>query len=68
MAGEAEGVDRSFSIMRNLISRFLGDQSGATAIEYCIIATGIAFVIIAVVNGIGSQLGTTFTSVNTSLK
>ena len=54
--------------MRTLISRFLADQSGATAIEYCIIATGIAFVIIAVVNGIGSQLGTTFTSVNTSLK
>ena len=54
--------------MCKLISRFLGDRSGATAIEYCIIATGIAFVIIAAVNGIGTQLGTTFTSVNTSLK
>jgi pilus assembly protein Flp/PilA len=54
--------------MRKLFSRFLADESGATAIEYCIIATGIAFVIIAAVNGIGSQLGTTFTSVNASIK
>lgn len=54
--------------MRQLFSKFLSDQSGATAIEYCLIATGIAFVIIAAVNGIGGTLGTTFTSVNTSLK
>ena len=54
--------------MRRLISRFLRDQSGATAIEYCLIATGIAFVIIAAVNGIGSTLNTNFTSVNSSLK
>ena len=53
--------------MRRLISRFLRDQSGATAIEYCLIATGIAFVIIAAVNGIGGSLSTTFTSVNGSL-
>ena len=54
--------------MRRLISKFLRDQSGATAIEYCLIATGIAFVIIAAVNGIGSSLSGTFTSVNGSLK
>ena len=54
--------------MRRLFSKFISDQSGATAIEYCLIATGIAFVIITAVNGIGSGLNGTFTSVNTSLK
>jgi len=54
--------------MRLLFSRFLSDQSGATAIEYCLIAVGISIVIIAAVNGIGSTLNTNFTSVNSSLK
>ncbi len=54
--------------MSRLLSRFLSDQSGATAIEYCLIATGIAFAIIAAVQGIGPQLNTKFTSINTSLK
>jgi pilus assembly protein Flp/PilA len=54
--------------MRRLFSRFLGDQSGATAIEYCLIACGIALAIIATVQGIGPQLATTFSSVNNSLK
>lgn len=54
--------------MRRLVSTFQRDQSGATAIEYCLIATGIAFVIIAAVNGIGTSLNGTFTSVNSSLK
>jgi pilus assembly protein Flp/PilA len=54
--------------MRKLISRFLDDQSGATAIEYCIIAAGISIVILVAVNGIGSTLNTNFASVNTSLK
>lgn len=54
--------------MRQLFSKFLDDESGATAIEYCLIATGIAFAIIAAVQGIGPQLNTTFTSVNSSLK
>jgi pilus assembly protein Flp/PilA len=54
--------------MRQFFSRFLSDQSGATAIEYCLIATGIAFAIITVVQGIGPQLNTKFTSINTSLK
>ena len=54
--------------MRRLFSKFLNDQSGATAIEYCLIATGIAFVIIAAVNGIGTTLNGKFTSVNSSLK
>ena len=54
--------------MRKLLSKFLRDESGATAIEYCLIAVGISIVILAVVNGIGSTLSTSFTSVNTSLK
>jgi len=66
-AEELRGGRQEFQV-RRLISKFLRDQSGATAIEYCLIATGIAFVIIAVVNGIGSSLSGTFTSVNGSLK
>ena len=54
--------------MRQLIARFLADQSGATAIEYCLIAVGISIVILAAVNGIGSTLNANFTSVNSSLK
>jgi pilus assembly protein Flp/PilA len=54
--------------MRRLFSRFLADQSGATAIEYCLIAVGISIVILVAVKGIGTSLNTKFTSVNSSLK
>jgi pilus assembly protein Flp/PilA len=54
--------------MKNLIARFVKDESGATAIEYGLIAAGISLAIIAVVNGLGSNLSTKFSSVNTSLK
>jgi pilus assembly protein Flp/PilA len=54
--------------MQNLISRFLKDNSGATAIEYGLIAAGISVAIIAVVNGLGSKLNTNFTSISTQLK
>ena len=54
--------------MKNLIARFLKHESGATAIEYGLIAAGISLAIIAVVNGLGSNLNTKFTSINTSLK
>ena len=47
---------------------FAADESGATAIEYGLIAAGIAVAIIAVVNGLGSTLNTKFTTLNTSLK
>jgi pilus assembly protein Flp/PilA len=47
---------------------FLSDQSGATAIEYGLIAAGIALAIIAVVNGLGSNVNANFTSINSSLK
>jgi pilus assembly protein Flp/PilA len=48
--------------------KFLSDQSGATAIEYGLIAAGIALAIIAVVNGLGTNLNNQFTSINNSLK
>ena len=54
--------------MKKFIAKFLADESGATAIEYGLIAAGISLAIIAVVNGLGSNLNTKFTSVNTSLK
>lgn len=54
--------------MRKLLSRFLADESGATAIEYCLIAAGISIVILVAVNGIGTTLNTNMTSLNTSLK
>jgi pilus assembly protein Flp/PilA len=52
----------------NLLRRFLGDGRGATAIEYGLIAAGIAVAIIAVVQGLGTQLNTTFSSVSAALK
>lgn len=54
--------------MRRLICAFLKNESGATAIEYCLIAAGISIVIVVAVNGMGSTLNNTFGSVNTSLK
>ena len=54
--------------MKRHFLRFLSDQSGATAIEYGLIAAGIALAIIAVVNGLGTNLNDKFTQINTSLK
>ncbi len=54
--------------MKNLFSRFLKDNSGATAIEYGLIAAGISVAIIAVINGLGTSLNTKFTSISTQLK
>ena len=51
----------------NLARRFLKDETAATAIEYGLIAAGISIVILAAVNGIGTNLNTKFTSINTSL-
>ena len=51
-----------------MLIRFLRDESGATAIEYGLIAAGISVAIIAVVQGLGSKLKTTFTSVQSALK
>ena len=54
--------------MTNLVKRFVKDELGATAIEYGLIAAGISVAIIAVMQGLGSKLNTTFTSVQTALK
>jgi len=54
--------------MRLLFSRFLSNESGATAIEYCLIAAGLSIVIVVAVNGVGSTLNTRFASINSSLK
>jgi pilus assembly protein Flp/PilA len=51
-----------------LRKRFLQNQAGATAIEYGLIAAGISIAIIAVVNGLGTQLNNTFSSVSGQLK
>jgi pilus assembly protein Flp/PilA len=50
-----------------ILVKFAKDESGATAIEYGLIAAGISVAIIAVVQGLGSKLNTTFTSISTAL-
>ena len=54
--------------MTSLVTRFLKDRSGATAIEYGLIAAGISVAIIAVVNGLGTKLQSTFSSVTNNMK
>jgi pilus assembly protein Flp/PilA len=53
--------------MTNIVKRFAADESGATAIEHGLIAAGISVAIITVVNTLGSQLKSTFTTVSTQL-
>lgn len=52
----------------SIIKSFLKDESGATAIEYGLIAAGIAIAIITVVNNLGTELSTKFGNISTSLK
>jgi pilus assembly protein Flp/PilA len=54
--------------MLTKLRAFLRNESGATAIEYGLIAAGISVAIIAVVNGLGTKLHTTFSSISTQLK
>ncbi|MBV9559402.1 MAG: Flp family type IVb pilin [Bradyrhizobium sp.] len=54
--------------MKVIAWNFLRDESGATAIEYGLIAAGIALAIITVVNSLGTSLNTKFDSINSSLK
>ncbi len=54
--------------MKTLFSRFAKDELGATAIEYGLIAAGISVAIIAVVNGLGTKLNSTFSSISSQLK
>jgi pilus assembly protein Flp/PilA len=51
-----------------LISRFLRDETGATAIEYCLIAVGVSIVIITAVNNVGSSVNAKFSAISTSLE
>jgi pilus assembly protein Flp/PilA len=54
--------------LRDIFLKFLSDESGATAIEYGLIAAGIALAIIAIVNTLGGTINTEFTSINSSMK
>ena len=60
--------EREDAIMKKTLKNFWADESGATAIEYGLIAAGIALAIITVVNGLGSKLNTKFGSISSSLK
>jgi pilus assembly protein Flp/PilA len=50
------------------LKQFWTNESGATAIEYGLIAAGISLAIIAIVNGLGGTVSGKFTSINTSMK
>jgi pilus assembly protein Flp/PilA len=54
--------------MKSIIKSFFKDESGATAIEYGLIAAGISIAIITAVNGLGTQLSTNFNTISSSLK
>lgn len=61
--------NKSFnSLFNKKLEQFLADQSGATSIEYALIAAGIALAIIAAVNSLGTKLANKYTSINSSLK
>jgi pilus assembly protein Flp/PilA len=55
-------------LMLGKLRAFLRDETAATAIEYGLIAAGIAVAIIPVMKGLGSKLNSTFTSISSSLK
>jgi pilus assembly protein Flp/PilA len=61
-------LDREPWNMKKILKDFIADESGATAIEYGLIAAGISLAIIAIVNGLGTKLNTKFTAINSSLK
>jgi pilus assembly protein Flp/PilA len=70
VAGETKRAASTFrgGVMKATILRFIRNESGATAIEYGLIAAGISVAIIAVVQGLGTNLNNTFQSVSTALK
>jgi pilus assembly protein Flp/PilA len=72
MTGRVRKVGRDIManhvIMANHLIRFMRDETAATAIEYGLIAAGIAVVIIPALTGVGSKLKTTFTTIQTALK
>jgi pilus assembly protein Flp/PilA len=54
--------------MTSIIKAFFKDESGATAIEYGLIAAGISVAIITAVNGLGTKINSNFQSISSSLK
>lgn len=54
--------------MKTLIARFVHDESGATAIEYGLIAAGIAVAVLSSVNALGSKVANTFANVSSKMK
>jgi pilus assembly protein Flp/PilA len=63
---EDRGSDRA--LLMALILRFLKDEGAATAIEYGLIAAGIAVAVIPVITGVGTKLKTTFSAIQSALK
>ena len=59
---------RDSALLTALILRFLKDEGAATAIEYGLIAAGIAVAVIPVITGVGTKLKTTFSAIQTALK
>jgi pilus assembly protein Flp/PilA len=56
------------AFLKGMVKKFWSDEQGATAIEYGLIAAGIALAIITVVNGLGTTMNDKFSSISTSLK
>jgi len=65
---ERKGIAQRAGNMRRKLRAFLADESGATAIEYGLIAAGISVAIISVVKGVGTNLKGTFGSISTAVK
>ncbi len=61
-------VYRVEGVMKKMLKEFIADERGATAIEYGLIAAGIALAVISAVNGVGTALKGKFNTISTSLK
>jgi pilus assembly protein Flp/PilA len=59
---------RKDAALKRIFLNFLANESGATAIEYCLIAAAIALAIIAIVNALGINIADKLTSLNNQLK
>jgi len=68
MTREESRQRRQEFFMSRLLKNFLRDESGATAIEYALIACGISIVILAAVNGVGTAVNAKFDAVSTAIK
>jgi pilus assembly protein Flp/PilA len=68
MLGTANTTKNWRQILKRVVQKFWSDESGATAIEYGLIAAGIALAIITVVNSLGTSLNDKFGSVSSNLK